>query len=168
MIKNLIQEYRDKLPQKLLDCWNLNGFTTLSNDFIKVVNPNDYKDILNQSYESIGKPAYVIFATGLGDLIIWENNYIILLNFRRGKSKVIESGFNFFLEDIKDDSFLLEELDSKNFKQGAESLGQLSFDECFSYEPLLGLGGAEKVENLKKVKIKEYISITAQALGKIG
>ena len=28
--------------------------------------------------------------------------------------------------------------------------GSLLFDECFGYVPLLGLGGAKKVENLKK------------------
>lgn len=168
MIKNLIQEYKDKLPEKLLQFWDLNGFITLSNDFIKVVNPKIYENLLNESYESpIGKSAVVMFVTGFGDLIIWENNYIILLNFRKGESKVLESGFNYFFEDIEDDDFLLKELDSKNFKQAIDKNGTLAFDECFGYEPILGLGGAEKIENLHKVKIQEYISITAQALGKI-
>ena len=168
MVKDLIIEYQNKLPQKLLAYWESAGLNILAEGFIKVVNPNEYKELLNESYESpIGKNSIVMFITGLGDFIIWENNYTILLNYRKGKSKVIESGFNFFFEDIKDESFLLEELDGKNFKQAWKERGELSFDECFSYEPLLGLGGAEKVQNLRKVKIKEYISITSQALGKI-
>ena len=40
--------------------------------------------------------------------------------------------------------------------------GSLSFDECFGYVPLLGLGGAKKVENLKKVKIREHIELITQ------
>ncbi|MBP1995846.1 hypothetical protein J2Z66_007488 [Paenibacillus eucommiae] len=46
-------------------------------------------------------------------------------------------------------------------------MGAIDFDESFGYVPLLGLGGAEKVENLQKVKLKEHTSIVAQALDKI-
>ena len=45
--------------------------------------------------------------------------------------------------------------------------GKLNFEECFGYVPLLGLGVSEKVENLKKVKIKEYIALITQMIGKI-
>lgn len=92
---------------------------------------------------------------------------IILLNFKKGKSKVIESGFNFFFEDIEDKKFLDEMLDYINYDEAIKLYGNLNYDECFSYKPLLGLGGIEKPQNLAKVKIKEYISIAAQALGKI-
>ena len=34
--------------------------------------------------------------------------------------------------------------------------------------PLLGLGGSEKIQNLKKVKIREYIELISQLVGKIG
>ena len=34
--------------------------------------------------------------------------------------------------------------------------------------PLLGLGGSEKVQNLKKVKIIEHIELISQLVGKIG
>lgn len=37
----------------------------------------------------------------------------------------------------------------------------------FGYVPLLGLGGSEKVENKKKVKIKEHIELIMQMVGKI-
>lgn len=45
--------------------------------------------------------------------------------------------------------------------------GKLNFEECFGYVPLLRLGGSEKVENLKKVKIKEHIELITQMVGKI-
>ncbi len=59
------------------------------------------------------------------------------------------------------------ELNLKNYLPALKQLGELAFDECYGYVPLLGLGGSEKVENLQKVKIKEHISIVSQALGKI-
>lgn len=46
-------------------------------------------------------------------------------------------------------------------------MGVLKYDECFGYVPLLALGGSEKVENLKKVKIKEHIKLITQMVGKI-
>ena len=37
----------------------------------------------------------------------------------------------------------------------------------FCYTPLLGLGGEEKVENLKKVKLKEHILIITEFMGPV-
>ena len=42
----------------------------------------------------------------------------------------------------------------------------LEQDECYGYLPLLGMG-ADRIDNLKKVKLKEYLAIVAQTLGKI-
>lgn len=62
----------------------------------------------------------------------------------------------------------------KNFAQlhqyieAVNKLGKLEQDECFGYVPLLGLGGSEKIQNLKKVKIREYIELISQLVGKIG
>lgn len=42
-----------------------------------------------------------------------------------------------------------------------------NYDECFGYTPLLGLGGSEKVENLKKVKIREHILIITEYMGPV-
>ena len=52
--------------------------------------------------------------------------------------------------------------------EAVNKLGKLEQDECFGYVPLLGLGGSEKVQNLKKVKIREHIELISQLVGKIG
>jgi hypothetical protein len=158
----------NKLPKKLIDLWKDSGFGTLVNGFIKVVNPDDYKNLADESYSNPLKNDFTVMCvTGMGDLIIWEDEYIVLLNYRKGESKIIESGFSYFLDDLLDEEFLDEELNNKNYQEAQEKLGDLAFDECYGYVPLLGMGGSEKVENLQKVKIKEYISITTQALGRI-
>jgi hypothetical protein len=161
--EEILLKYTNKLPKKLIDLWRNNGFGTLVNGFIKVVNPDDYKNVADESYSNPLKNDFtVMFVTGMGDLIIWEDEYIVLLNYRKGESKIIESGFSYFLDDLLD-----EELNNKNYQEAQEKLGDLAFDECYGYVLLLGMGGSEKVENLQKVNIKEYISITTQALGKI-
>ena len=92
--QDVIRLYKSKIPEKLLDTWKEYGFGSFMDNYIKIINPKEYKEA------------------------------------------VIENG-------------------------------KLNFDECFGYVPLLGLGGSEKVENLKKVKIKEHIELIMQMVGKI-
>ena len=75
---------------------------------------------------------------------------------------------SFFLKLLEDLEFrhedlVLASLSQKQLKQYDES----DYDECFGYTPLLGLGGAEKVENLKKVKLKEHILIITEFMGPV-
>lgn len=89
--QDVISLYKNKIPKKLLDIWKEYGFGSFMDNYIKIINPNEY---------------------------------------------IIQNG-------------------------------KLNFEECFGYVPLLGLGGSEKVENLKKVKIKEHIELITQMVGKI-
>lgn len=67
----------------------------------------------------------------------------------------------------KDEHFVEKYLEVDKYSKAVSKLGELEYDECFGYVPLLGLGGSEKVENLKKVKIKEHIELITQLVGKI-
>jgi hypothetical protein len=165
---SIVKQYNDLLPQKLLAFWKSFGFGSLANGYIKIINPNEYDDLLKSVYQSpIHKNSVPMMITGLGDIIIWENNYIILVNLRKGDSEVIESGFNYFFEDLSDEEFLEEDLENKNYSEVVQHSGTLSYHECYAYFPLLRMGGSEKLENLKKVEIKEYINIVSQSLGVI-
>lgn len=164
---DVIAKYESLLPAKLIQLWQENGFGSIAEGYLKIVNPADFEEVLKEVYHPVFKNPIVMFATGMSDLIIWENNYTVLLNCRYKLSKVIESGFNYFLEDIYEKEFIDEELKGGNYFKAKSKLGEISFDECYGYVPLLGAGGTEKVENLQKVKIKEHISIIAQMLGKI-
>lgn len=163
-----IEKYKDFLPKEIIDFWSNYGFGTYMSGYLKVVNPSDFEDILKDSYVPIYQNPVVMFATAMSDLIIWENGYTILLDYRHGTSKVLESGFKYFIEDLCDKEFLHSDLLGENYFPAKEKLGEPAFDESYGYVPLLGLGGAEKVENLQKVKLNEHIAIVAQALGKIG
>ncbi|PEE44572.1 hypothetical protein COL91_18895 [Bacillus pseudomycoides] len=48
-----------------------------------------------------------------------------------------------------------------------ETFNELEYEECFGYPPLLGLGGLEKVENLKRSKLKEHIYVITEWMGLI-
>ena len=164
---HLISKYSSLLPEKLLHVWQESGFGTAVDGYLKIVNPDDFNDLLNELYTPVYANPVVMFATAMADLVIWENNYTILLNCRYGISKIIESGFKYFLEDVYDEDFIADELKGGNYLKAKNQYGDIAFDECFGYVPLLVFGGAEKVEHLKKVKLKEHLSIISQAAGKI-
>lgn len=106
--------------------------------------------------------------TGLGDIITWEKNrYLGIVKYRKGTFDIIEDGFEYFLDDIMDPEYVRDFLDNSQYKEAIIENGKLNFEECFGYVPLLGLGGSERVENLKKVKIKEHIELITQMVGKI-
>ena len=60
-----------------------------------------------------------------------------------------------------------EYLSIKQYKAATKKLGNLEYDECFGYVPLLALGGKESVNNLKKVKILEHIALIAEMTGEV-
>ena len=79
-------------------------------------------------------------------------------------------GYNFkrFIQNLGDDYFLEKYFQIPQYIEAVNKLDKLEQDECFGYVPLLGLGGSEKVQNLKKVKIREHIELISQLVGKIG
>ncbi|EUJ43736.1 T6SS immunity protein Tdi1 domain-containing protein [Listeria rocourtiae] len=146
--QELVMAYENILPKEIIDIWKTYGFGSFLNNYIRVVNPNDYKGILEASYfrKDVAIP---IFTTGLGDIITWEENkFLMLIKYRKSKLKGIS--FKYFFSDLEDEEFVNEELDSIQYFSAIEKYGSLKQEECFGYTPLLGLGGPEKVDNLKK------------------
>lgn len=96
--EEVILKYKDKLPEELIEIWKKYGFGTFVNDFLKIINPDDYLDILERSYLRYER-AIPIFTTAMGDIIVWEKDkYVNLLNFRKGYVNVVSSGFEFFFD----------------------------------------------------------------------
>ena len=48
-----------------------------------------------------------------------------------------------------------------------EKYGNLEYDECFGYFPILATGGSENIENIKKAKAKEYIGLIISFIGEL-
>ncbi|URZ03081.1 T6SS immunity protein Tdi1 domain-containing protein [Clostridium felsineum] len=165
--QDTISLYNNKIPKKILDIWREYGFGSFMKNYIKIINPSEYKELLDESYFR-GKESIPVMVTGLGDIITWEKNrYLSIVKYRKGTFDIIEDGFEYFLTDIMDTEYVKDFLDNLQYEEAVIDKGILEYDECFGYVPLLGLGGSEKVENLKKVKIKEHIELITQLVGKI-
>jgi len=136
--------------------------------FLSLVSPSEYKEILDDIYTPYQEPSTCFAKDAFGSLYVWENKSIKLINIRHGISEIIgRKPSVFFNLKMTDKGFLAKRLSIETFYQAKEKLGPLAYDECYGYEPILALGGAERVENIRKVKIKEHIAIVSQLIGKI-
>ena len=165
----LIAHYRDQLPPEVLGVWEQYGFGSFCAGYLKVVNPEEYAELLADTYQltssPVPPPALVLFATGMGDLIIWEDEYLSIIDYRHGITKVISKGADFFFGDVVSDYMLVKKLRWEPYSAACERLGEPAYDECFGYVPLLALGGPETVEHLQKVKLREHIALIAEFTG---
>lgn len=161
--------FSNKLPAQLIEFWRTYGFGVFMNGYLKIVNPRDFQPYFDEAYDNSGNEI-VFGVTALGDFLTWTGDAIRAIYFKNGYDSIIESGDDmewFFDMDLSDSGFLKDNLDDAQYLAAKRRLGEPEYDECYGYVPLLGLGGAEKAEKLQKVKIKEHISLIAQALGKI-
>lgn len=171
-VENVSQELCDKystfLPSELIRIWKEYGFGSFLNGYIKVINPDNYCQLLSDTYFR-GTIAVPMFVTAFGDVITWEEKrYIRIIKYKNGTFKGIAAGFDFFFDDLESGIFDNEIFEISKYREAVDALGEIAFDECFGYVPLLGLGGSEKVDNLCKVKIREHIELITQMVGKIG
>ncbi len=165
--EKLISQYEEKLPQKIIYIWKNYGLGTFYNGYLKIINPNEYKELIEKTYFQ-GNVSIPIFATAFGDIITWEKNQFIgIIKYRYGENDVISDGFDFFYEDLLDGEFDDTDFNIKKYKEALNKYGMLEYDECFGYVPLIAMGGKESVENIKKAKIKEHISLISNFIGKI-
>ncbi|MBC2168887.1 T6SS immunity protein Tdi1 domain-containing protein [Listeria booriae] len=163
---NVLQEYQDKVPEEVIQFWKEYGFGTFMGGYFKSVNPMEYKEILESTSEGF-TDGIVLFATGMGDLLIWIEGYVCLMNYRYGIIKTILFSFKFFFANVEDDGYREEDLMWNPYQEAVKKLGIPAYDECFGYVPILALGGPEKVDNLQKVKLKEHILLISALAGAI-
>lgn len=162
--RDVVAEFASAVPEGVVRLWQEDGSGATADGYLRVIDPRRYRALLLDAYP--GHPGAVpVFATGLGDVIVFDDGYFVLLRFRRGLANIIGSDFEVLTMLVEDDDFLDEDLDWSAYPPAVEAYGPLAADECFGYVPLLGLGAPELVEDLQKVKTLEYIAIITQLMG---
>lgn len=164
-----LSKNKDCLHPLIIDFLRLYGFGTYMDGFLRFINPENYQDVFEEAYNNKINNEKVFCITAFGDCLGWTGKNIICVSFRYGTYNYISTdNINFFFErKLTDPTYLERVFAPGNYKPAKERLGDLDFDECFGYVPLLGLGGAERPENLEKVKIKEHIQIITATMGQI-
>jgi len=159
----IIDKYKKKLPEELIEFWKEEGFCAYSDGLIWVVNPDDFEYVADEWFDDKVKRV-VIARSGFADFYLWsEENGVEQLYTQDKKVMVVSKELPFFFNyGLNQDRYLKSNLYLKLFKQAVKELGELDYEECYGFEPALALGGAEKIENVKKVKLQPYLEILAQ------
>ncbi|MGT2866996.1 GAD-like domain-containing protein [Streptococcus fryi] len=100
MSPEVIEKYSSQVPEELVQIWKEYGVGTFLNDYLKIINPDDYKEFVEETYFR-GKESIPVLVTAFGDVITWQQNEFL------GQVKYKESDFELFMEDIV--SYLFED-----------------------------------------------------------
>ena len=168
--REIVDEYRGRVPDELIEVWENYGYGTFGEGFLRIIDPKLYEAEVG---DCIGKTqgdgiAIPVMTTGLGDLITWEPRVgFIAIMYRLGDTQALGRTFDgliLFLED----EILLEDLKAEIFPKAVEAHGELPYDQSFIFVPLLSMGGKAKVENLHKRDTIASIQVAVDLQGVIG
>ena len=167
MPQEVIEKYQNQVPAELLQIWQEDGLGTFLDGYLKVINPDDYLELLQNSYFR-GEISIPIFATAFGDIITWEKNeFLGIIKYKDGTFDIFLENLSLFIKFLPDKSFTDDYFDIPLYKKAVAKHGQLAYDECFGFVPLLALGGFKDVDHMDKVKVLEHIYLMYQLTGDV-
>lgn len=165
MPQEVIEKYKNQVPAELLQIWQEDGLGTFLDGYLKVINPDDYLELLQDSYFR-GEISIPIFATAFGDIITWEKNeFLGIIKYKDGTFDIFLENLSLFIKFLPDKSFTDDYFDIPLYKKAVAKQGQLAYNECFGFVPLLALGGFKDVDHMDKVKVLEHIYLMYQLTG---
>lgn len=171
---DILETYRDQLPDTLLEYWSLFGWNSFGNGLFWLVNPNEYKNLLAhwlEGSELKETDNYIVFArTAFGKLYLWDkhNKTDISLDTLHGYIFALDSDFrkssdeelkiqSFFMIQTKEYLDMVDDSCKGLFDRAVQKIGVLDSDEIYAFEPALVLGGKAEVDNLVKVKLEPHL-----------
>ncbi|MCH1883431.1 GAD-like domain-containing protein [Agrococcus sp. ARC_14] len=168
----IIDEYRGRVPDELVEIWEQYGYGTFGEGFLRIIDPKLYEAEVGAC---IGKTqgdriAIPIMATGLGDLITWEPSLgVVAILYRDVRIRGLGE-LSTFCNLVRRGGarHLSRALSWDLFPQAVEQHGELPYDQSFIFVQLLSLGGAAKVENLHKRATIASIQVAVDVQGVIG
>ena len=103
----LVARYSTLLPPEMIAVWQEDGFGTFRNGYLKVVNPEEFADLLADTYQLVSTPTttppIVLFATAMCDLLIWQDGFLIRVDYRHRETEIVGQNLNLFFKNHADD-----------------------------------------------------------------
>lgn len=175
-----IEQYRNVLPNRLLDYWEKIGFAGFKDGLFWITNPADYADILDRFLDDTLFPDidtyHVIARNAWGELYLWGEKtgnslyispYLNWILTKKSKEKDIQKG----LADKQIESFfgfkkvngvdLNGEDDKPLFERTLKTLGPITENEVYGFAPYLFMGGQKKLANIQKMDLITHLNFIA-------
>ena len=176
-----LRELRPLLPADLAALYEQYGLFTLREGRLQLCDPLEFAGILALIFKSdvqfIHQNCYVFAYTAFGVLYCWSDQLALIIVdlisghvTSRGALGKIKKGAKIDNQiyvpfGLSDQALDLADEDNKPlFSESVKQLGLLEIGECYGFVPTLALGGAQRLENLKRVRATEHFSIVAQTL----
>ncbi len=167
---DLIDAYRDRVPEDLVELWRRYGFGTFAEGFVRIIDPRVYEagigDILGKVTGR--RIAIPIMVTGLADVITWDpGDGVTGIRYRKEDTTGLGSKVSTFVKlTVGGGAQHLErKFDWALFPQAVAKHGALAFDESFVFVPLLSLGGPKDVDHLQPRRTIEAIRTMVEFQG---
>lgn len=157
-----LNNYRNRLPDPLLEEWQASGFSGFANGFIWLTDPGQMEYAISEW--QVDPPAQIFGRTAFGDLFMWDGENVHCLFVHEGTINWLTDDLKMFFEySLCDESFLEDVLRFGLFPPALAKLGPVASDEIYTFVPALVLGGNEDTDHLKKVKMREQLLFLSQA-----
>lgn len=164
---SLIEKYGGRLPTQILDLWKTYGFGVFYEGYLKMVDPDEYKEQIARMYVN-GEKAIPVFITCFGDAIVWEgNSFFNLILFKDFRTEKLADSFENLCDDLLCHRYdKIFDMDIYHeFISGGRSI---AYEKCLISMPLSYFSGGKKEESLFQVKIPRLFDVIQELLGVVG
>ncbi|WP_114812947.1 GAD-like domain-containing protein [Paraburkholderia kururiensis] len=175
-----IDRWRGKVSDRLLSYWKEEGWCGYANGLLWIVDPEEYEDTVDEWLD--GSPLerldafHAIARTAFGKIFLWGEAtgqsvtincathaiFALKRELRKKNLSDLDISMRSFLGKSKSECDLKDEKGIPLFDRAVEKLGPLAPDEMYGFEPAIVLGGKILLNNLRKVKTDQHLTILRQ------
>lgn len=163
MPEDVIERYQNVVSDEIIALWKEYGCCSTEDGYFKIVNPDDFIDIVDEIYDGEEDEPIAVLVTGMADIIVYDNEgYFTYIDIRHQQCGIIGNDFSVTMRRMKTADFRRVVLSWNPYEEAVKKYGIPEYDECFAYEPLLSLGGNENVDNMKRANLIVHLDIVSQ------
>jgi hypothetical protein len=158
----VLQKYAGRLPPALLEEWRQYGWCGYGDGIIWFEDPRPFEDLITEWKGADAE--HIVFArTAFANLFTLKDGKIFAIQTQFKECSPLVHDIDFFGSyTLRSKDFMKDFAHKKLFDAAKRQLGALHHDECYAFVPALALGGEARLENIRKVKLLEYLDLLAQ------
>ncbi len=172
--------YRGRLPESVLQLWELIGLGVFLSGYFQLCDPDDYRPILEQAlghdHELDARRTFVIGFSAFGEIIAWNEDFRdVRIDLVDGEvscrwlvspKQGIDPNMTVLTRLLLVDDVSFDPLDAEGrplFEAVRARLGRLEADQIYGFRPILAFGGTRDAGNVATYSSLSHMSLLAQA-----
>lgn len=145
------------------------GQAVFNGGVFSLIDPTDYEELLGKFTKLSNSPIMPFAKSAMGNFyLIGEvdgENCLAFYNIHTEQYSYIDDEFSMFFKRLAGNRANMESEGYGDFEFPAlEKYGPLGIDECLTFVPALIHGGAESLDNIQKVNLKENLGLLSKPL----